>query len=217
MEKEKLSIRLKKALNIRNMKQVDLIEKTGIDKGALSSYISGKYQPKQDKISIISKALDVNELWLMGYDVPMDRNEKYSFENDSTSIFELTEESIEKYPEITKELFKHTGELIFDLSSFTGKKSDIIELSTVLNDSSFPVRSKLAILNSVIELVKFDTKNDELKIYYKFTSEEQTQTESEDNLIILENYKKLNEVGKLEAQKRIEELAMIDKYTKKDD
>lgn len=216
MEKEKLSIRLKKALNIRNMKQVDLIEKTGIDKGALSSYISGKYQPKQDKISIISKALDVNELWLMGYDVPMDRNEKYSFENDSTSIFELTEESIEKYPEIAKELFKYTGELIFDLSSFTGKKSDIIELSTVLNDSSFPMRSKLAILNSVIELVKFDTKNDELKIYYKFTSEKQTQTESEDNLIILENYKKLNEVGKLEAQKRIEELAMIDKYTKKD-
>lgn len=215
MEKEKLSIRLKKALNIRNMKQVDLIEKTGIDKGALSSYISGKYQPKQDKISIISKALDVNELWLMGYDVPMDRNEKYSFENDSTSIFELTEESIEKYPEITKELFKYTGELIFDLSSFTGKKSDIIELSTVLNDSSFPMRSKLAILNSVIELVKFDTKNDELKIYYKFTSEK--QTESEDNLIMLENYKKLNAAGKLEAQKRIEELAMIDKYTKKDD
>lgn len=212
---DSISSRIKAALEIRGMKQTDLVTKTGIGKSSISTYISGSYIPKQENIIKISKALNVNEAWLTGYDVPMERDKRYSFENDTTQIFELTEESIEKYPEIAKELFKYTGELIFDLSSFTGKKSDIIELSTVLNDSSFPMRSKLAILNSVIELVKFDTKNDELKIYYKFTSEK--QTESEDSLIILENYKKLNEVGKLEAQKRIEELAMIDKYTKKDD
>lgn len=68
-----ISDRIKEGLQIRNMKQVELVEKTGIGKGALSSYISGKYNPKQNNIYKIAKALDVNEAWLMGYDVPMER------------------------------------------------------------------------------------------------------------------------------------------------
>lgn len=67
-----ISERIKEGLSIRNMKQVDLIEKTGINKGALSSYISGKYEPKQKNIYLIAKALNVNEAWLIGCDVPME-------------------------------------------------------------------------------------------------------------------------------------------------
>lgn len=65
--------RIKEGMKLRNLKQIDIIEKTGINKGALSSYIAGTYEPKQRNIYKIAKVLDVNEAWLMGYDVPMER------------------------------------------------------------------------------------------------------------------------------------------------
>ena len=68
-----ISQRIKEGLQIRNMKQADIVEKTGINKGALSSYISGTYEPKQKNIHLIAKALCVDESWLMGNDVPMER------------------------------------------------------------------------------------------------------------------------------------------------
>ena len=66
--------RMRKAMDLRNMKQTDIVEKTGLGKSAISQYYSGKYEPKQRGIYLIAKALDVNEAWLMGYDVPMERN-----------------------------------------------------------------------------------------------------------------------------------------------
>lgn len=69
-----ISDRIKEGMAIRDLKQADLVELTGISKGALSSYISGKYVPKQNNIYRIAKALNVNEAWLMGSDVPMGRN-----------------------------------------------------------------------------------------------------------------------------------------------
>lgn len=68
-----LADRLKEGMSLRGLRQADIVEKTGINKGALSSYISGRYQPKQNNIFLLAKALDVNEAWLMGADVPMER------------------------------------------------------------------------------------------------------------------------------------------------
>lgn len=39
--------RLKEAMALRGYKQAELVEKTGINKGALSCYISGKYNPSK--------------------------------------------------------------------------------------------------------------------------------------------------------------------------
>lgn len=64
--------RLREILSIRDIKQVEITEKTGISKGALSSYLSGRYIPKQDNIYKLAKVLDVNPAWLMGLDVPME-------------------------------------------------------------------------------------------------------------------------------------------------
>ena len=69
---ESISARLKKAMSARNVTQADLVEKTKISKGALSSYISGRYIPKQNNILLLAKALDVSEDWLTGADVPME-------------------------------------------------------------------------------------------------------------------------------------------------
>ena len=66
--------RIREALALRNMRQVDLVEKTGLDKGAINHYVNNRYQPKQNALFAMAKALDVNEIWLAGYDVPMDRN-----------------------------------------------------------------------------------------------------------------------------------------------
>lgn len=70
---KKISDRIVEGMELRKLKQTDLVEKTGISKGALSSYISGRYVPKQNNIYLIAKALDVNESWLMGNDVPLNR------------------------------------------------------------------------------------------------------------------------------------------------
>ena len=71
--KETTAQRLKKAMAIRNLRQTDLVEKTGIPKSALSQYISGKFLPKQNRLSTLAEALNVSETWLIGYDVPMER------------------------------------------------------------------------------------------------------------------------------------------------
>jgi transcriptional regulator with XRE-family HTH domain len=81
--KENTSTRLKAIMSEQNLKQVDIIKKcepycikydTKLTKNYLSQYVSGKVDPGQRTLSILGMALNVNEAWLMGYDVPRDRN-----------------------------------------------------------------------------------------------------------------------------------------------
>lgn len=73
--KETCSSRIKKALKMRNMKQIDLVHITNLGSSAISQYVSGKYEPKQKALHAIAKALNVSEAWLMGFDVPIERIE----------------------------------------------------------------------------------------------------------------------------------------------
>ena len=70
--------RIAKALDIRRMKQVELCKLAKIPKSSLSLYLSGAYEPKQDRIYDMSIVLNVSEAWLMGYDVPMERSKTKS-------------------------------------------------------------------------------------------------------------------------------------------
>ena len=65
--------RLREALNAAGKKQADLVRDVGLDRGSVSSYLSGKYEPKQKAIYKMAQYLDVSESWLLGYDVPMHR------------------------------------------------------------------------------------------------------------------------------------------------
>ena len=80
--------RLEEALRIKNMKSVELHEKTGISESLLSKYLSGGAVARQKKLTLLADALDVNEVWLMGYDVPMNRelNPKPISELNQTEI-----------------------------------------------------------------------------------------------------------------------------------
>ena len=65
--------RLREALDAAGKKQADLVRDVGLDRGAVSSYLSGKYEPKQKAIYKMAQYLDVSESWLLGYDVPRHR------------------------------------------------------------------------------------------------------------------------------------------------
>lgn len=73
MNKVDIKERIKQGLEIREITQSQLATRANIDKGQLSSYISGKYKPRQNNIDALAVALNVNEAWLMGFDVPMER------------------------------------------------------------------------------------------------------------------------------------------------
>ena len=76
--------RISSALTMRKMRQSELCKLANVPKSSLSLYLSGAYEPKQDRIYDMAKALNVNEAWLMGYDVPMER-EKISPEEPKLS------------------------------------------------------------------------------------------------------------------------------------
>lgn len=87
MDKVDIKERIKQGLEIREITQTQLAARANIDKGQLSSYISGKYKPRQNNIDAIASALNVSEAWLMGFDVPMERvpNKTESVRNSSVS------------------------------------------------------------------------------------------------------------------------------------
>lgn len=94
--------RLIEAMNLREISQVELSEKTGITKGAISSYVSGRYFPKQENLYLISKALNVDPSFLMGLDVDLNGKElKLAQEqSDEEKEIEALKEELHKNPEL---------------------------------------------------------------------------------------------------------------------
>lgn len=116
MKKENSQIRLKKIMNDRGLRQVDILEKSkpfqeklGIkmSKTHLSNYINGKSNPDQQKLILLSQTLGVTEPWLMGYDVPM--IEPRESENDS--------ETIEETITVMKKLEEPRQKIVLDTAS----------------------------------------------------------------------------------------------------
>lgn len=66
-----LAYRLEYAMMERGLRGCDICEKSrmlGFPMGSstISQYLSGKYEPKHDKVVLLSRILGVPELWLMG-------------------------------------------------------------------------------------------------------------------------------------------------------
>lgn len=80
MKQYSTSERLHEIMILRNLKQVDILKlcepictqlSVKLNKNDLSQYVNGKVEPGQFKLTVLAKALNVSEAWLMGYDVPM--------------------------------------------------------------------------------------------------------------------------------------------------
>ncbi|EKO2864375.1 helix-turn-helix domain-containing protein [Staphylococcus aureus] len=76
--------RLKQIMSERKISQSELSRRTGIGRNSISDYLNGKYEAKQDKVFELAKALNVNEAWLMGFDISKNRKIE---NNDIASIY----------------------------------------------------------------------------------------------------------------------------------
>lgn len=74
--------RLRQIMQERGLKQADILrlcaplcKQYGVKMGSndLSQYVTGKIEPGQFKLIVLGQALGVSEAWLMGFDVPRDR------------------------------------------------------------------------------------------------------------------------------------------------
>lgn len=100
MRKYETSDRLRELMAEKNWKQVDIInnskqfqEKLGVKlgKSALSQYVNGVQAPDQKKLALLSLTFDVSEAWLMGYDVPRERDIKTEPEYTSSDLRKMAE------------------------------------------------------------------------------------------------------------------------------
>ena len=92
------SERLKEALASSGLRQIDLANMTGISKSLLNKYIGGITEAGNDKLYILASALNVNPVWLMGYDV--EKRSPYIPENallDEINDITIIKEKKDKY------------------------------------------------------------------------------------------------------------------------
>lgn len=125
------SIRLKEIMEKQNLKQIDILNKTlpfcekynvKMNKSNISQYVSGKVEPSQDKIMVLSMALGVSEGWLMGFD---DGETKEYSEGKAKVSKEIAEEDFEFYNKFSL-LNKEEQEIIMNLINYmlSHKKSE---------------------------------------------------------------------------------------------
>ena len=113
---ESCAKRLSKALSIRNLRQTELCELTGIPKSAMSQYIKGSFEPKQDRVYLIAKALNVSEAWLMGFDVPMERQKNNTL--DKPTLTEGEKLLLDLFNQIPEE----SQQMVLDMIKIALKK-----------------------------------------------------------------------------------------------
>ena len=61
---------LRAAMAERNLTQAELSKRTGISKSFISPYLSGKFKPREDKLSALAQALGTTKGALLGYESP---------------------------------------------------------------------------------------------------------------------------------------------------
>lgn len=76
--------RLKEALADKDMKPYELAEKSGVLRSSISQYMNGTNSMSNTKAGIIAEVLEVNPVWLMGFDVP-----KYKAKEKTPEILDI--------------------------------------------------------------------------------------------------------------------------------
>lgn len=118
--------RLKQIMSERKISQSELSRRTGIGRNSISDYLNGKYEAKQDKVFELAKALNVNEAWLMGFDISKNRKIE---NNDITSIYsKLTpprQSNVLKYATNQLEEQNNDSDNLVDFNSYIQEKSAV--------------------------------------------------------------------------------------------
>lgn len=85
--------RLSTALANANMIPQELANASGVSKASISQYLNGSHSPSNISSGKMAKILNVNPVWLMGFDVPM--IEQVSFSPAISNIFPI---ELKKFP-----------------------------------------------------------------------------------------------------------------------
>lgn len=78
--------RLYEAILYSGLQQVVVAERAGISKSLLNKYLKGVSEAGNDKLYSLSQALNVSPVWLMGYDVPKDREDDLILQDEKDKI-----------------------------------------------------------------------------------------------------------------------------------
>lgn len=122
--KEEFSHRLKKAMQVRNMKATELSEKAHIPKSAISQYLSGLYEAKQKSIFKLASVLNVSEAWLMGLDVPMEKDLTDEKKLNTISLKELFKDQVPLLGTVKAGYDYLANENVIDYVAINFKKED---------------------------------------------------------------------------------------------
>lgn len=187
MEKVPISQRIKEGLALRGMKQIDLSRKTGISRSMITEYLKGKYEPRQDNIYSIAKALNVNVAWLMGFDVKRDCDHKVINKN-------IFAKNLNLMMIIDLRAF---GECIYDTIQISKERMDAL-----LKGESAPSFGELKSLSNHLDipndvLLTVDLTSENGKFHLNKWAENKKEFIKTDNEFILEN------CGQKEARKNI--------------
>lgn len=85
--------RLNEAIKQKDIKPAEIVRRSeslykegkinkALTKPLLSNYLKGTYEAKQDNVYALSLILNVDEAWLMGYDVPMKNENQTTINTD---------------------------------------------------------------------------------------------------------------------------------------
>ena len=130
--------RIVEILDYFGISQTELCKRTGIQKSALSNYLNGDREPRQNQISLIADPFGINPTWLMGYDVPMfypeDTPQAQEIRNSYlTNTFKLSEDE-KQLIEAYRMLNEQAQETFLTSIIANAKKGQDSELSKVAND-----------------------------------------------------------------------------------
>lgn len=88
-------------LNKKNISQSELARLTNISQSTISEWYRGSSEPKQDKLDLIAKVLNINPVWLLGYDVDIENNNNNN--EQSTPQLKILARNFEKLNEKDKD------------------------------------------------------------------------------------------------------------------
>ena len=96
MKNKETARRLRDALNRKELTASELAKRSGVSKASISQYMNGSHVPSNISASKLANVLDVNPLYLMGFDIP-EEIPKYNQLNgaDRDALFKLPDGSAE--------------------------------------------------------------------------------------------------------------------------
>ena len=132
--------RLKEALAIRKMSAAELARLSKVNEGAISQYKKGAYKATQENLDRLAKTLNVSIAWLMGADVPMEKEIKYSSPTvtDDVITFPVIGEIAAGYDQIANEDW--SGDTVEVPKSYLkGRSEEDFMVLKVHGDSMYPL------------------------------------------------------------------------------